>query len=67
MLYLGQYVSKDGYGRSPGADGEVVRTGREQFRFLWHRLRLTVAEMNYATRRMVELQTRPLSDAHPNH
>jgi hypothetical protein len=25
---------------------------------LWYRLRQTVAEMNYATRRMVELQAR---------
>jgi hypothetical protein len=31
-------------------------TGRERLRFLWYRLRLTVAEMNYATRRLVELQ-----------
>ena len=28
----------------------------ERLRFLWYRLRLTIAEMNYATRRMVELQ-----------
>ena len=27
-------------------------------RFLWYRLRLTVHEMNYATRRLVELQMR---------
>jgi hypothetical protein len=31
----------------------------ERFRFLWYRLRLTVAEMNYATRRLYELQARP--------
>ena len=67
LLYLGQYVSKDGSGRSPGAGGEVVRTGREQLQFLWKRLRLTVSEMNYAARRIVELQARPLSDGHPNH
>jgi hypothetical protein len=30
---------------------------RESLRSLWHRIRLTVAEMNYATRRLVELQT----------
>jgi hypothetical protein len=28
----------------------------ERLRFLWYRLRLTVAEMNYAAWRMVELQ-----------
>jgi hypothetical protein len=31
-------------------------TGRERLRGLWYRLRLTVAEMNYATRRTVEIQ-----------
>jgi len=36
----------------------VSWTGRERIRFLWYRLRLTVSEMNYATRRMLELQTR---------
>src|SRR5215472_12092421 len=34
----------------------VSWTGRERLRGLWYRLRLTVAEMNYATRRMVEIQ-----------
>ena len=34
----------------------VSWSGRERLRCLWYRLRLTVAEMNYATRRMVELQ-----------
>jgi hypothetical protein len=33
-------------------------TRRERLLILWYRLRLTVQEMNYATRRMVELQTR---------
>jgi hypothetical protein len=28
----------------------------ERFRFIWYRLRLTVAETNYASRRMAELQ-----------
>jgi hypothetical protein len=36
----------------------VSWTGRERLRFLWYRLRLTVSEMNYASRRMVELQIR---------
>ncbi len=31
---------------------------RERLRILWYRLRLTVQEMNYATHRMVGLQTR---------
>ena len=34
----------------------VSWTRGERLRCLWYRLRLTVAEMNYATRRMVELQ-----------
>jgi hypothetical protein len=34
----------------------VSWTGPERLRCLWYRLRLTVAEMNYATRRVVEIQ-----------
>jgi hypothetical protein len=34
----------------------VSWTGRERLRCLWYRLRLTVAEVNYATRRTVEVQ-----------
>ena len=34
----------------------VSWTGSERLRCLWYRLRLTVAEMNYATRRVVEVQ-----------
>jgi hypothetical protein len=34
----------------------VSWTGPERLRGLWYRLRLTVAEMNYATRRVVEVQ-----------
>jgi hypothetical protein len=40
----------------------VSWSGRERLRYLWYRLRLTVAEMNYATRRMVELQAPWISD-----
>jgi hypothetical protein len=56
-----------GPGRVPDLNGPVQPrhlkkigpwTGRERLRFLWYRLRLTVAEMNYATRRLVELQMR---------
>ncbi len=36
----------------------VSWTCRERLRLLWYRLRLTVREMNYATRRLVELQMR---------
>ena len=36
----------------------VSWTGRERLRCLWYRLRLTISEMNYASRRMVELQMR---------
>jgi hypothetical protein len=45
----------------------VSWSGRERLRYLWYRLRLTVAEMNYATRRMVELQAPWISDDHPGH
>ena len=43
----------------------VSWSGRERLRHLWYRLRLTIAEMNYATRRMVELQAPWISDDHP--
>ena len=43
----------------------VSWSGRERLRCLWYRLRLTVAEMNYATRRMVELQATWISDDSP--
>jgi len=45
----------------------VSWTGRERLRCLWYRLRLTVAEMNYATRRAVEVQAPWISDGHPRH
>ncbi|HEV2256759.1 MAG TPA: hypothetical protein VGS06_26800 [Streptosporangiaceae bacterium] len=40
------------------AEKLVSWTCRERLRLLWYWLRLTVREMNYATRRLVELQTR---------
>ena len=45
----------------------VTWSGRERLRCLWYRLRLTIAEMNYATRRIVELQAPWISDNHPGH
>jgi hypothetical protein len=45
----------------------VSWSGRERLRCLWYRLRLTVAEMNSATRRIVELQAPWISDDHPSH
>ena len=39
-------------------DDLVAWTRRERLRFPRYRLRLTVSEMNYAVRRMTELQTR---------
>ena len=36
----------------------VSWTGRERLRCLCYRFRLTIQEMNYATRRIVELQMR---------
>ena len=44
----------------------VSWSGRERFRCLWYRLRLTVAEMNYATRRTVELQAPWISEDPPS-
>ncbi len=61
---------------SPGAvdllhrrqlEKSVSWSGRERLRCLWYRLRLTVAEMNNATRRTVELQAPWISDDHPRH
>ena len=40
------------------ADELVSWTDRERLRFLWYRLRPTVREMSYASRRMIELQMR---------
>jgi hypothetical protein len=37
-------------------------SGRERLRCLWYRFRLTIAEMNYATRRVVELQAPWIAD-----
>ena len=52
----------------PPAGGKLVSwTGRERLRCLWYRLRLTVAEMNYATRRVVEVQAPWICDSHPRH
>ena len=34
----------------------VSWSGRERLRCLWYRLRLTLAEINYANRRMLEIQ-----------
>ena len=45
----------------------VSWSGRERLRCLWYRLRLTVAEMNYATRRMVELQAPWIADDRPRY
>jgi hypothetical protein len=43
----------------------VSWSGRERLLCLWYRLRLTVAEMNYATRRMAELQAPWITDEPP--
>ena len=40
----------------------VAWTGRERLRCLWYRLRLTLAEMNSATQRMLELQAPWIAD-----
>jgi hypothetical protein len=58
-------------GPAPGPAGVVRKrqleksvswSGRERLRCLWYRLRLTIAEMNYANRRMVELQAPWITD-----
>jgi hypothetical protein len=41
---------------SRGLEKSISLTGGERIRCLWYRLRMTVAEMNYASRRLVELQ-----------
>ena len=43
----------------------VSWSGRERLRCLWYRLRLTIAEMNYASRRVLELQAPGISDNRP--
>jgi len=43
----------------------VSWTSRERLRILWYRLRLTVQEMNYATRRVVEQQAPWSARRHP--
>ncbi|HTS95553.1 MAG TPA: hypothetical protein VMI33_02955 [Streptosporangiaceae bacterium] len=35
---------------------QTASAGRGRLRGAWHRLRLTIAEMNYASRRVVEVQ-----------
>jgi hypothetical protein len=52
--------------RSRQLEKSVSWSGRERLRCLWYRLRLTVAEMNYATRRTVELQAPWISNDHPS-
>ena len=55
---LGEHIQKRQLERT------VSWTGRERLRCLWYRLRLTVAEMNHATRRIVELQAPWITDSH---
>ena len=43
-------------GTEARATGTVVSAGRGGLRGAWHRIRLTVREMDYAARRVVELQ-----------
>ena len=45
-------------GGSSSWNSQVSWTGRERIRSLGYRFRLAVEEVNYAARRMVELQTR---------
>jgi hypothetical protein len=43
-------------GTQPRSTEPTASAGRAGRRTVWHRIRMTVAEMNYATRRLVELQ-----------
>jgi hypothetical protein len=58
-------------GRRPGTDwthSHNLRTPDQPSHLAavsWYRLRLTVAEMNYATRRMVEVQAPWIADDRP--
>ena len=42
----------------------VSWSGRERLRYLWYRLRLELAEIDYANRRMLELQAPWISEDH---
>ncbi len=42
----------------------LASAGHGRLRSAWHRIRVTVAEMNYATRRVVELQAPWSVDEH---
>jgi hypothetical protein len=58
-------------GRRRQLEKSVSWSGRERLRCLWYRLRLTVAEMNYAAwriadPRVTELQAPLISDDHPS-
>jgi hypothetical protein len=57
---LGEHIQKRQLEKS------VSWTGRERLRCLWYRLRLTVAEMNDATRRVVEVQAPWIAGDHPS-
>jgi hypothetical protein len=50
--------------QTQSAEKLVSWTWRGRLRFLSYRLRLAIGEMNYATRRMVELQAPWISDPH---
>lgn len=56
---LGEHIQKRQLEKS------VSWSGRERVRCLWYRLRLTMAEMNYATRRMAELQAPWMAEDRP--
>jgi hypothetical protein len=43
-------------GTQPATTETVAFSGRGRLRGAWYRIRCTVAEMNYAARRVVELQ-----------
>ena len=51
-------------GTEAGTTGTAAPAGRGGLRGAWHRIRRTVQEMNYATRRVVEVQAPWSVDEH---
>jgi hypothetical protein len=58
MTQGGPFLVATPWSHHAGKRQLVSWTDRERLRFLWYRLRPTVREMSYASRRMIELQMR---------
>lgn len=53
------------HAKIPATMAPAAATGPGPLREAWHAIRTAVAEMNYATRRLTELQTMPLNRPAP--